>query len=163
MSVTGATLDDVRQVAVDALVGQTLTGTYLTSVSMSEAANTWTIATGPRWCQDGGVMVRLLRSPSTGSYTRQESGGHTQRQHRTTLRIEVGVDITAAAGSEVNADLASMARQVVNLLEAAYEPQSGGNHIVDRVSYLGARPAQGNESLAVLEFEIDILHHWRRS
>lgn len=128
MALSGTRAATLRATVLAALSGQSLTGlTYLT-VTLTPSSDPLDVLTptGALECQDGALVV-LVRSQTTQAATPQTTGGRVQRWWQHTLTVRWAVAVLGLDGHKVSDDLQRVTDAVIDLVEAALEPQSGAN------------------------------------
>lgn len=127
MSVTGHQIEDLQNLLLAALVGQTLTGVGdpPLSVTLEQADDDIDSAVGAKDCRDGGVVVRYIGGAPTGTTLPNSTGTDLQFLYRHAYQVDIGVDVSAIGGQVLASNLTSLMRQAVNLLNAAMAPTSG--------------------------------------
>lgn len=122
---TGRSPGDIQDAIIASLVGNNLVGTYLncslakaivdqdTASTFFEVVNGSVVVT-----YEGGRALSAARTP-------QATGGRIQRMYAHQYRARVTYSNRVAAGQGLASDVASFAQQIVDLIEAGLEPQSG--------------------------------------
>lgn len=164
MAVTGRTIEDIRQTLVDGFVGQTITGAGAKPLTRTLKAgdDPYDVMAAPRGCVDGGVIVDTPRTVSTGrTMPGFATGGRVQHECRTTFDIEVGLNVEGCTGNTLSANLTAWIRQLINLIEAALEPQSGQNENLSSRSCTHGR-SPNNTGFVIFRLTCEVTHWWQR-
>lgn len=125
MSVTGYRPENIQAAIMAALVGNTITGTYI-AFTLNQAEDDMDPAVGAYGMADGGVAVVDEGSvTSAGAPFTSGSAGRTQDYHTHTFRTIITYSVAGVTGQVLNADTSSISRQILNLIKAGLQPLTG--------------------------------------
>lgn len=163
MSADGWTVDGLQSALLACLVGQTLTGTYITSVTLTESDDDQDPALAPVDCADGGVVVRYMDGSSTGTSLPSTSGGTAQRVWSHPFQVRVGINVDGVEGQRLRVDMLAFARQIINAIEAGVEPSSGTNYNIERITLARPKRHPSAQGFYLIEVGVTFRELWART
>lgn len=163
MSADGWTVDGLQSALLASLVGQTLTGTYITSLTLTESDDDQDPANAADGCADGGVAVRYMDGSSTGTSMPNATGGTAQRVWSHPFQIRVGVNVDGVEGQKLRVDMLAFARQIINAIEAGMEPSGGTNYNIERITLSRPKRHPSAQGLYLIEIGVIIREPWART
>ena len=137
MSLQGTTAATVRQVIIDALEGQTLTGmTYLTGIQLSQSCDplSLTSPSAAAACVDGGFTVLPGAGRTVAASTPHSGSGTVQRIWEIPFIVRVSLDLNSINLDKLSVDLLNVPAAIRRLIDAELEPTVGTNYNVTSIT-----------------------------
>jgi hypothetical protein len=147
-------------VASGSLNGETLASDEL-SVVLSPSAHPLNGILGPADCLDGGYTIHIRGRTTRGS-TREHSGGTVQRKWEHALKIRVFVRTGSCSPDDLGTDLYQFIEDIIDLLEAGFEPSSGQNYAISNETYEEPQTVPNALDFTVLQITLLINAWWAR-
>jgi hypothetical protein len=161
MSMYGRRTADIRSVIQTALNGQALSGLTHLTVTLTKSSDPLTLLTpgGVVECIDGAFTV-IPRSRTGAAMTPQTTGGRTQRIVTHTFAIQWAVNVGTCDLDKLDTDLIVISDAVIDLIDAALEPQSGAQYNVTEWSTI---PPMRNGDYLIYEVQYVVKDPWSRT
>jgi len=162
--IQGETIEGIQAAIAASLVGNTLTGTKLACVLATAIVDQNTSSTFYEVVNGSVVVTYEGGNPTSSGNVPQTSGGRIQRRWVHQFRARVTYSNRVASGQELATDAASFARQIVNLIEAGLEPQSGAIFVIptDGISLPKVQTHSKDPGFNVQDVLITVWAFWAR-
>ena len=160
----GRTLDVILSDYRGTMIGETLAGggSDPIEVDLTPGADVRRLISGLMNCIDGGVTAWRIRSNSMPQTTRSAAGGNVQRLYRSAYACEVAIFVEDVDPSILAENVPAWERQLVNLIEAGLEPDTGARYNVQSMTLHETTYHPKAGSFIVLRVDTMIQHHWER-
>ena len=165
MSVSGNRPETIEAVIRAGLTGTITEGTAGSTISftlhVAEDDRDPTIGAGTT--ADGGYTLVCLGSRGTGSAAPSGTGGTVQRQRVLSWLLSVSYLVSGARGEALGTATTAIASSLLDLVEAALEPQLGANYNAQFVDIGRLYRPPDREMFYVQEINISAITHWSRT
>lgn len=166
MSHAGRNTSDLQTALYAGLVGQTISGmATIASFTITAADDEDDPAAGGSVaCADGGVTVTLPGGSTTSNMHNPESSGSAvQWRWEHTVLTRLAVDVAGCRVPVLHADLYIILDQLINLVSATFQPTSGTNYNLVRMTYNQPRRHQTATSFYLFQVTSYIKEGWART
>lgn len=161
----GRTPEAIQAAILDSLVGNTLTGAFLNCPLIRAKVDQNTASTFLEVVNGSVVVTRQAGRSLPTACAPQTAGGRLQRRWLHSYRARVTYSNRVAAGQDLAADEASFAHQIVDLIEASLEPQSGVQYDIpeDGIQAPGVTIHPRDPGFNVQDVLVTVRAWWARS